>query len=218
MSFEDRHDAGQRLANKLSHYRDEKPVVLALPRGGVVIGYEVASRLNAPLDVIVARKLGAPGQPELGIGAVAPNGVRILNHNVIRLLGVSAKEIEDATRKEVVEVQRRLKLYRGDRPTPDIRNRTVILVDDGLATGITARAAIRSIRQLRPERIILAVPVGEPETIDALRSEVDDLVCLEAPLDFMAVGAWYRNFQQVSDEEVIHLLERAQHRMTERIT
>ena len=207
--FADRSDAGRQLAARLIHYRDQAPIVLALPRGGVVVGYEVARALGAPLDVIVARKLGAPDQPELGIGAIAPGGVRILDDFAVRYLGITPEELDQITAAETREMERRLRLYRGDRPAPDLHNRTVLLVDDGLATGVTARAAIHSIRQQEPQRLVLAVPVCAPQTAEALSAEVDDLVCVSAPAHFRAVGLWYHDFRPVSDGEVIALLERA---------
>jgi putative phosphoribosyl transferase len=186
-------------------------VVLALPRGGVVVGYEVARALSAPLDVVVARKLGAPGQRELGIGAIAPGGVRIVDEWAVRTLGISQAAIDKVTAEETAEMERRLKHYRGDRPVPDLRDRTAIIVDDGLATGVSARAAIQSVRQQGPARIVLAVPVCASETAAALRAEVDEVVCAEMPADFYAVGLWYENFDQTSDEEVTDLLRRAEH-------
>lgn len=209
MVFKDRNDAGRKLAEKLRSYQHENPIVLAIPRGGVVLGYEVAKALKAPLDIIITRKLGAPGQPELGIGAIAPNGIRVLNTEVIQWLGVSQDELEAITQREQQELNRRLQRYRGDRPMPDIQERTVILIDDGLATGITARASIQALKQMQPRKLVLAVPVSSPETADALRPEVDELVCLETPPDFFAVGAHYQEFEQVTDQEVIDLLARA---------
>ena len=207
--FEDREDAGRRLAERLARYRDERPVVFALPRGGVPVGYEISRSLGAPLDVFVSRKLGAPGQPEFGIGAVAPGGVRVLNGNVVQRLGIPDDYLEAVTRKEMAEVERRLSHFRGDRPEPEVRDRTVILVDDGLATGVTARAAVEALRRLGPRRLILAAPVCAAQTTELLGPEVDELVCLEAPSDLGAIGFWYRDFSQTSDEEVIELLERA---------
>ncbi|HZT43275.1 MAG TPA: phosphoribosyltransferase [Chthonomonadaceae bacterium] len=207
--FDDRQDAGRQLAAKLMPYRDQDPIVLALPRGGVVVGFEIAEALRAPLDVLVARKLGAPGQPELGIGAIATGGVIVLDALAVRYLGISQPELDRMTAAETREMERRLQLYRGDRPAPAVEDKTAILVDDGLATGVTARAALRSLRQLHPRRIVLAVPVCAPQTAEAIRPEVEDLVCLLQPEQFRAVGLWYRDFDQVPDSEVIALLQRA---------
>jgi putative phosphoribosyl transferase len=207
--FEDREDAGRRLAARLEHYRDEHPVVFALPRGGVPVGFEISRSLGAPLDVFVSRKLGAPGQPEFGIGAVAPGGVRVLNGDVVERLGIPEDYLEMVTRRELAEVERRLRHFRGGRPEPEVRERIVILVDDGLATGVTARAAVESLKRLGPRRLILAAPVCAAQTVELLGPEVDELVCLEAPADLGAIGFWYRDFSQTSDEEVIGLLERA---------
>jgi putative phosphoribosyl transferase len=207
--FEDRRDAGLVLGERLLGYRDERPVVFALPRGGVPVGYEVARALGAPLDVLVARKLGAPDQPEFGIGAVAPGGVRVLNVDVVRRLGIPEEYVEEVTRRETAEVERRLRHFRGDRPEPEVRDRTAILVDDGLATGVTARAAIKAPRLREPRRIVLAVPVCAAQTARLVSSEADELVCLESSSGLGAIGFWYRDFSQVPDEEVIDLLERA---------
>lgn len=182
---------------------------MALPRGGVPVGYEVARSLEAPLDIFVARKLGAPGQPELAIGAVASGGGRILNERVVRGLGVSEDWIEAVTEKELAEVGRRMRRFRGERPEPEVGGRTVILVDDGIATGMTVQAAIRAIREKSPRRIVLAVPVCAKVTAEALASEVDELVCLQTPADLWAIGFWYENFHQLDDEEVVELLERS---------
>ncbi len=214
--FHDRTDAGRRLAQRLTVYRGPDTVVLALPRGGVEVGYEVARELDAPLDVIVARKLGAPGQRELGIGAIAPGGVRVLDEETIALLRVTPREIDAVAAEEAAEMARRERLFREGRPALDLSGRTVILVDDGLATGVTARAAVRAIRTRQPRRIVLAVPVCAPETAAALRGEVDDLICVESPPDFIAVGRWYEDFDQTSDQEVIDLLARAHAEHNER--
>jgi putative phosphoribosyl transferase len=211
--FKDRRDAGRRLAGKPSHLRDERPVVFALPRGGVPVGYEISHSLQAPLDVFVSRKLGAPGQPEFGIGAVAMGGVRVLNEDVVSRLGIPEDYVEYITARETAEVERRLRYFRGDRPEPDAGGRTAILVDDGLATGVTARAAVEALRRRRPERLVLAVPVCAAQTADFFRAEVDELVCLEFPSNLGAIGFWYRNFDQTSDEEVIELLERARNEL-----
>lgn len=209
MPFRNRADAGRRLAGRLAAYRDADPIVLALPRGGVPVGYEIACALDAPLDVFIARKLGAPGQPELGIGAVAQGGGRILNRRLIEHLGISEDYVERVTRKEEMEVERRLRLLCGDRPEPEVRGRTVILVDDGLATGVTARAAIESLRDRDPRRLVLAIPVCAAQTAAGILPEVDALVALKTPSDLHAIGLWYENFEQTPDEEVIVLLERA---------
>ncbi|MBA2442379.1 MAG: phosphoribosyltransferase [Rubrobacter sp.] len=207
--FEDRGDAGRRLAEELARYRDEEPLVLALPRGGVPVGYEISRSLGAPLDVLVARKLGAPEQPELGIGAVAPGGVRVIDDHTVALLGLSEEEIDALAERELAEVERRTRRFREGRPEPELRDRTVILVDDGLATGVTARAAIEAVRQQSPRRLVLAVPVCAAQTAKALEQEVDALVSLETPVRLGAIGLWYRDFQQTPDEEVVRLLESA---------
>jgi putative phosphoribosyl transferase len=204
--FEDRAEAGRILAQYLLFYRGEKAMVLALPRGGVVVAYEIARSLNAPLDVIVARKLGAPGQEELGIGAIAPGGVYILEEETLDWLGISSTQLERIIARETEEMNRRQRLYRGDRPLPDLQGRTVILVDDGLATGVTARAAILSIRQQKPGRLVVAVPVCALETAEKVRAEVDALICASIPPYFRSVGMWYRHFDQTTDQEVISLL------------
>lgn len=207
--FRDRADAGRRLAERLSAYRYGNPIVLALPRGGVPVGYEIARALDAPLDVFVARKLGAPGQPELGIGAVAQGGTRILNQRLVEHLGISDDYLERITRREEKEVKRRLNLLCGGRPELEVRGRAVILVDDGLATGVTARAAIESLRERHPRQLILAIPVCAAQTARWIQPEVDAFVSLEIPSDLYAIGFWYENFEQVSDREVMKLLDRA---------
>lgn len=206
MFYKDRQDAGRRLAEKLIGYKDKNPVVIALPRGGVVTAFEVAKLLDAPMDVIITRKLAAPFQPELGIGAIAPGDVIILNIEAIKFLGVSREEMEEIIKRETIEMHRRIKLYRCDSPPLNLEGKTVILVDDGLATGVTAGAAVMAIRKMTPEKIILAVPVSPPDTAAKFREEVDEFVCLAEPLDFYAVGAYYNDFEQVTDEEVISLL------------
>ena len=207
--FEDRRDAGRRLAEKLSRFGDERPVVFALPRGGVPVGYEISHSLRAPLDVFVSRKLGAPGQPEFGIGAVAAGGVRVLNRDVVRRLGIPEDYVEQITAQETAEVGRRLRYFRGERPEPEAAGRTAILVDDGLATGVTARAAVQALRLRGPRRLVLAAPVCAAQTAKLFETQVDELVCLESPTDLGAIGFWYRNFEQTSDEEVVELLDRA---------
>ncbi len=207
--FEDRRDAGRRLAGKLLRFKDELTVVFALPRGGVPVGYEISRAIEAPLDVFVSRKLGAPDQPEFGIGAVAAGGVRVLNQDVVRRLGIPDDYVQKITAQEFAEVERRLRYFRGERPEPEVGGRTAILVDDGLATGVTARAAVQALRLRKPRRLVLAAPVCAAQTADLFKTAVDELICLEAPSDLGAIGFWYRNFEQTSDEEVVELLERA---------
>jgi predicted phosphoribosyltransferase len=208
--FRDRHDAGRLLAAKLAPYANRSDVlVLALPRGGVPVAYEVARALGAPLDVFVVRKLGVPGQEELAMGAVATGGVRVLNPEAVRGLRIPASVIDAVTEQELQELARRERLYRGDRPPPDVRGRTVILVDDGLATGATMHAAIQALRQREPAHIVVAVPIAAPETCETLRAEVDDVVCAVTPEPFHAVGLWYEDFSQTTDEEVRDLLARS---------
>lgn len=207
MYFRDRREAGQLLALELEKYGSANPIVLAIPRGGVVIGAEVAASLDCLLDLIVPRKLGSPFNPELAIGAVVKDGSTYLNRDTIAYIGVSQGYIEEEKKKQVVEIERRLKKYRGDRPEPNIKDETVILTDDGVATGATIRAAIRSIRSQEPEKLVVAVPVGPADTIEELKSEVDEVVCLYAPEVFYAVGGFYAFFEQTTDNEVVELLK-----------
>jgi len=207
--YRDRRDAGRQLADRLQNYRDEDPIVIGLPRGGVEVAFEIARALNAPLDVIVSRKLGAPDQPELGIGAVAQGGILFLDESLVRTLGIADHEIESIAERERDEMRRRATEYRGSEDLPDLKGKTVILVDDGLATGVTSRAAILAARSRNPRRIILAVPVCAPETDTELAGDVDELVCLHTPDRFIAVGFWYQNFGQTTDAQVIELLEEA---------
>jgi putative phosphoribosyl transferase len=207
--FRDRSDAGQRLASELMAYANHPDViVLALPRGGVPVAYEVARALNAPMDVFLVRKLGVPGYEELAMGAVASGGVRVLNDQVVSGLRIPEYVIDAVAAWEQNELARREQLYRGDRPPPDVRGRTVILVDDGLATGATMHAAIKALRELQPARIVVAVPTASPETCNELRAEVDDVICAITPEPFYAVGLWYEDFSQTTDEEVRELLAR----------
>ncbi len=211
MIFDDRPDAGRRLATGLLHYKDQHPIVLALPRGGVPVAYEVAVALEAPLDIVVVRKLGAPGQPELGIGAIVdgdhPDGV--LNRRAIAALGVDQAYLDGEIRRQLHEIHRRQAAYRSGRPPLAIRDRTAIVVDDGLATGSTMFAALRAVRRAQPKRLVLAVPVAPADTLASLRAEVDDLVCLSTPQEFESVGRFYRDFGQTTDEEVVRLLDLA---------
>jgi len=210
MLFRDRSDAGRELARELMAYANRDDVlVLALPRGGVPVAFEVAQALHAPLDVFIVRKLGVPGHEELAMGALATGGVRVLNDDVVDRLGISERVIDMVTAEEEQELRRREQLYRGDRPPIDVRGKTVILVDDGLATGSTMRAAVAALRRQGPARIIVAVPVGAADTCDDFRREADDAVCARTPEPFYAVGLWYENFSQTTDEEVRELLQRA---------
>ena len=215
-SFRDREDAGRRLAERLAGYRGESPIVFALPRGGVPVGYEIAHALEAPLDIFIARKLGAPGREEFGIGAVAQGGVRVLSERAVEALEIPEEYIGRVAKEEMEEIERRLLILRGDRPQPEVEGRTAILVDDGLATGVTARAAVEALRQRNPGRLVLAVPVCAAQSVELLRSEVDELVCLEVPSNLMAISLWYQDFYQVEDEEVVELLERARRERKER--
>lgn len=212
--YRDREDAGRQLASALLHLRGQRPLlVYALPRGGVVVGAEVARALDAPLDVLVVRKLGAPLNPEFGFGAIAPGNEIFLDELTVRYLGLSRQTIERIAEQEAVELERRLQRYRGDRPPPDLQGRTVILVDDGLATGVTARAAIRHARRHAPRWLVLAVPVAPVETVEALRHEVDELVCPLVRPDFHGLSEWYLTFGQTTDEEVLARLEQARARL-----
>ena len=200
------------MAERLQRYAgDPNVTVLGLPRGGVPVAYEVARALDAPLDIFVVRKLGAPGHRELAMGAIASGGVRVLNPDVIAALHISGPMIDSVAAQEQKELERQERLYRGDLPFPDLRGRTVIVVDDGLATGSTMRAAVRALRQMRPERIVIAAPVAAVETCLSLRREVDEVVCLSTPESFHAVSVWYREFSQTTDEEVRALVESAAH-------
>jgi putative phosphoribosyl transferase len=206
--FNDRLDAGRRLAGRLADRSALDPVVLGMPRGGVPVAAEVASVLGAPLDIIVVRKIGCPWQPELGIGALAEGNVRVLNQALVDELGVPPDAVESATVREREELERRVRRYRDDRPPIPVAERVVILVDDGLATGYTARAAIEALRRRGARRVILAVPVAPREQQTALSGVVDELVVLDTPTWFFAIGEHYRDFSQTSDDEVISLLER----------
>ncbi len=208
--FRDREEAGRMLAEKLRRYAgDPSALVLGLPRGGVVTAYEVAAALDLPLDVVVVRKLGTPGQQELAMGAIARGGIRVLNEDVVRALRIPQSKIDEAAKREEPELERREKLFRGDRPPLALANRTVIVVDDGLATGSTMLVAIQCIRAQKPSGIVMAVPVAPPRTRERFRSEVDELICLSSPEEFSAVGEWYDDFAQVNDAEVVDLMQKA---------
>ena len=209
-AFPNREEAGRLLAGKLEKYAGRNDViVLGLPRGGVPVAYEVAQRLGVPLDVFIVRKLGVPGFEELAAGAIASGGVRVLNEDVLRALPKADQVIESVTAKETAELERREKSYRDDRPAPELRDRVVILVDDGLATGATMRAAVKALRQRGVGEIVVAVAVGPPDTCREFEDEADETICASAPEFFQAVGQYYEDFSQTSDEEVRDLLARA---------
>ncbi len=208
LRFIDRVDAGKRLGAALTHTADEHPVVLGLPRGGVVVAAEVAKALDAPLDVIVVRKLGVPGHEELAMGALAEGGAMVVNEDLVRRLGISKADLDAVRRREEAEMARRRSAFRGDRPAVDLTDRTVIVVDDGIATGSTARAALEDVRHRRASRIVLAVPVGAAESLASMDAAADEVVSLLRPMELWAVGQWYHDFSQTSDDEVVSLLER----------
>lgn len=208
--FRDRTEAGQLLASRLAAYAHRADVlVLALPRGGVPVAFEVARALPAPLDVLIVRKLGVPGHSELALGAIASGGTRVLNEEVVRSLGIPESIISQVTAREQHEMEQRERLYREERPAYVIRGRTTILIDDGIATGATMRAAVSAIRQQQPARVVIAIPVAAPATCEELAALVDELVCVSKPEAFLAVGLWYEHFTQTTDEEVRDLLARA---------
>lgn len=207
--FKNREEAGKKLAERLLEWEEKNPIVLAIPRGGVTVAYEVAKALKAPLDLIIPRKIGAPGNPELAIGAVTEDGTLILNDDLVARLRVSEEYVEAVKEAEMEEIRRRKRAYRGDMPPQSLRDKTVILVDDGIATGATVRAAVKSLRRQKPRAVIVAVPVAPPESVRALEREVDKVVCLVVFEPFFAIGQFYEDFSQVSDEEVIEFLKRS---------
>lgn len=208
--FSDRREAGRELATLLTQVRSDEVVVLALPRGGVPVAYEIARALGAPLDVFLVRKLGTPGHPELAMGAIASGGIRVLNDEVVRYLNIPPELIDAVAEREQAELERREQAYRRGGPMPSLKNRTVILVDDGLATGSTMKAAVEAVKQQQPARVIVAVPVGAPDTCRALEDIADEVVCARMPSPFSAVGQWYRDFTQTTDHEVTELLSAGQ--------
>jgi len=211
MIYRDRSEAGKQLAARLAKYANRDDVlVLALPRGGVPVGFEVAKQLHVPLDIFLVRKLGLPGHEELAMGAISTGGVRVLNEDVVDYLQIPEGVIDAIAAIELRELERRERAYRGDRPEPDVQGKTIILVDDGLATGSTMRAAAVALRQHNPARIVIAVPVSAPQTCDEYRMGVDEIVCASTPEPFRGVGQWYRDFSQTTDDEVRELLEKAQ--------
>lgn len=205
--FRNRTEAGQLLAVRLRSYANRADaLVLGLPRGGVPVAYEVAKALNVPLDICLVRKLGVPAHKELAMGAIASDGVRVLNYDIVSWLGISSKTVDDVAAREWKELQRRDRTYRGDRPRPEIRDRTVIVVDDGIATGATMKAAIAVLQQQQPAHLIVAIPVAPPQICTELSREVDSVVCLITPQDFYAIGVWYEDFSQTTDDTVRELL------------
>ena len=209
--YRDRYEAGRELATKLTAYAHRQDVlVLALPRGGVPVGYEVAKALQAPLDVFVVRKLGVPGHEELAMGAIATGGIGVIDEEVVHMLHIPKEVIDAVAAKEQRELERREHLYRDGRPPPDVRDYTVILIDDGLATGATMRAAIKALQQQHPARIVVAVPVAAPQTCEELSTQVDEIICAKTPEPFYGVGYWYEDFSQTTDEEVHALLAQAE--------
>jgi predicted phosphoribosyltransferase len=216
MRFKDRMHAGKLLAKQLETYKHKPDViVLALPRGGAPVGYAVAKELGVPLDVMLVRKLGVPGHEELAMGAVASGDQLVLASDVVQMLGIPDQTIQTAARRELVEIERREKVFRAGQPPLQLQGRTVILVDDGLATGSTMLAAVHAVRAQNPARVIVAVPVGAPDTCRKLTSEADEVICLATPEPFYAVGLWYENFTQTTDEEVIQLLEKARQELAQ---
>ena len=212
--FTDRTDAGRQLANALGEYADTgNVVVLALPRGGVPVAYEVAKALHTPLDVMVVRKLGVPGHEELAMGAIASGNIRVINEDIVRYLNISQQGIDEVAESERLELERRERLYRGEKATCEVRGKTIILVDDGIATGATMRAAIGAIKLQQPAHLVVAVPTSALDTYNTISREVDRMICLSTPEPYIAVGRWYRNFSQTSDEEVTRLLEKASEKM-----
>jgi len=214
--FRDRREAGEKLGKELAAYANRSDViVLGLARGGLPVAFQVAKRLDAPMDVFLVRKLGVPGREELAMGAIASGGIRVVNDDVVRSVGLSEQDIEEVAEREQQELERREKMYRGDRTSPELEGRTIILVDDGMATGASMKSAVQAVKQTRPAAVVVAVPTAAPQTVEEISGEVDDIVCLTTPQPFMAVGTWYEDFSQTSDEEVKHFLERAAEKLPE---
>ncbi|MEJ2685895.1 MAG: phosphoribosyltransferase [Gammaproteobacteria bacterium] len=210
LPIEDRRSAGRQLAGALDSYRGRSDLlVLALPRGGVPVAVEVARALDAPLDLILARKLGTPGQPELAMGAVASGGAQVVNADIVAALGIADDELKAVVERETRELERREQAYRGARPRPAVAGKCVLLVDDGVATGATVRAAVSALRSQQPARLVIAVPVAPPDTVERLRRDADEVICLETPEPFIAISRWYLDFPQLSDSDVRELLAQA---------
>lgn len=207
--FINREQAGRDLARALLDYKREHPLVLALPRGGVVLGYEVAKELNAPLEVLISRKIGAPHNPEFGVGAISENDTLLLDTDTISVLGIEEKDLYATITQEKEELERRIAVYRQGNPLPSLEGKTVIIVDDGLATGVTARAAIEAVSQENILQVVFAAPVCNAEVAEGIQTKVDQVVCLHTPLEMRAIGLYYQDFEQVSDAEVMRLLDKA---------
>ncbi|MEW6737735.1 MAG: phosphoribosyltransferase [Acidobacteriota bacterium] len=219
MLFNDRSDAGKRLATRLMSYaNDPDVIILALPRGGVPVAYEIAEALNAPLDVFLVRKLGVPGHRELAMGAIASGGVCVINDDVVNYLNIPDEVIDRVSQEETQELYRREFLYRHGRAMPELPGRTIILVDDGLATGSSMRVAVKALKLAKPSRIVVAVPVAAPTTCNDFKDEVDEIICLETPESLQAIGLWYKDFSQTTDTQVQELLERSAQRTARRTT
>ena len=215
MLFRDRVDAGRKLAANLDAYADRQDViVLALPRGGVPVAWEVAQALHAPLDIFLVRKLGVPGHSELAMGAIASGGTHVVNQAVVEQLNITHEQLSEVAAEELIELARREKAYRDNRPAPQLRDQTVILVDDGLATGSTMLAAVKAVQEQHPARVVVAVPVAAVETCEKFQQQVDEVICVQTPQPFYAVGSWYDNFSQTSDDEVRNLLATANEQRT----
>lgn len=208
MVFQNRQEAGKKLASELFKYRNENVFVLAIPKGGVPIGFEIAEVLQAPLDVLIVRKIVLSADKDFGIGAIAEGGVRVLDRTTVEVLGIDEEELKDTLQLEEKELEKQVEVYRDSAALPDLTGKTVILADDGMATGMVARAAIEAVKKLNPQKIVLATPVCVLDTAESLRWLIDDIVCLAMPAEFMAVGLWYDNFTQMPDEEMIKLLEK----------
>jgi predicted phosphoribosyltransferase len=210
--FNDRVDAGKRLVSELADFKGKDAIVLAIPRGGVIVGFEIAKALNIPLDVIIPRKVGAPDNPELAIGAMTEDGTIIIDENLVNCLGVSEDYIKEESKRQKIEIERRLQMYRKNEPYPNLKGREVIVVDDGIATGSTMKAALVSVRNRGAKTVAVAVPVGPPSTIQELKKQADKVVCLYTPEYFQAIGQFYTDFEQITDEEVIQLLKESKHK------
>lgn len=207
--FADRKQAGRKLVKYLKKFVDKKPIILALPRGGIPVGYEISKVLNFPLDILVTRKIGSPSQPEFGVGAISEGRVEVIDWYSLTLANLSEIDLKQLLSEQRLELNRRIRMYRNNRPLPDLKNRTVILVDDGLATGVTAKAAISAVKKHHPKSIIFASPICSYDTAQEIATLTDDVICLAYPFNIGSIGVWYKNFDQVTDDEVVELLRQA---------